>query len=62
MIDTTGSGDVDTSSVAKVESDENGAKFVTGLTGRKLVLPAEWNNPSDTWNVGLIDLTKIFPS
>lgn len=62
VIDTTGSGDVDTSSVAKVETDDNGVKFVTGLTGRKLVLPAEWNNPSDTWNVGLIDLTKIFPS
>ncbi|CAG5094699.1 Oidioi.mRNA.OKI2018_I69.XSR.g13790.t2.cds [Oikopleura dioica] len=62
VIDTTGSGDVDTTSVAKVEIAEDGSKFLTGLTGRKLVLPAEWKNPSEKWNVGVIDLTKIFPS
>lgn len=62
IIDTTGSGDVDTTSVAKVEVNEDGSKYITGLTGRKLQLPEAWLNASEIWNIGIIDLRKIFPS
>ena len=46
ILDTTGSGDVDTSKEVKTESDESNRKFITGLTGRKLYLPENWSNPS----------------
>jgi tripeptidyl-peptidase-2 len=51
-IDASGSGDVDTSTVKKV--DEEGG--VVGLTGRRLKIPESWTNP--TGNLGLIECFK----
>ena len=45
IIDTTGSGDVDTSKVVNTETDSEG-DFITGLTGRKLRIPDSWSNAS----------------
>jgi tripeptidyl-peptidase-2 len=46
ILDTTGSGDVDTSQEVKIEIDSDGKNFITGLTGRKLMIPNDWTNPS----------------
>ena len=45
IIDTTGSGDVDTSKQVTTENDASG-DFITGLTGRRLNIPSSWANPS----------------
>ena len=45
IIDTTGSGDVDTSKQVNTENDASG-DFITGLTGRRLNIPSSWTNPS----------------
>merc|ERR1719317_1414666 len=57
IIDTTGSGDVDMSHVQKV--DENNE--ITGLTGRKLKVPSEWNNPTGEYRLGTKSLYQLFP-
>lgn len=44
IIDTTGSGDVDTSKQVTTETDSDGNHFITGLSGRKLIIPDSWNN------------------
>jgi tripeptidyl-peptidase-2 len=57
IIDCTGSGDVDTSTV--VTADEAGC--IQGASGRKLAVNAEWSNPSGQWRVGCRRLFELFP-
>lgn len=42
VMDCTGSGDVDTSTVVKADSEGH----ITGIYGNKLKVNAEWKNPS----------------
>ncbi|XP_066922123.1 tripeptidyl-peptidase 2-like [Clytia hemisphaerica] len=59
IIDCSGSGDVDTSTVVKVDAEDN---TITGITGRKLTVPSSWNNPSGDFYVGCKRLYSLFPT
>ncbi|CAN4087751.1 unnamed protein product [Withania somnifera] len=48
VIDCTGSGDVDTSTVVK--ADETGR--IPGASGASLIINSSWKNPSGEWHVG----------
>lgn len=56
VVDGTGSGDVDTSTIREAE---DGA--IEGLTGRKLTIPSAWKNSSGDWHVGIKAAFEIFP-
>ena len=60
LIDTTGSGDVDTSTVRTTESGEN--RQILGLSGRTLCIPDHWVNPTGKWHVGIKAAFDLFPS
>lgn len=57
IIDCTGSGDIDTSTV--VAADDAGC--IMGASGRKLALNPDWQNPSGQWHVGCRRLFELFP-
>ena len=57
VIDGTGSGDVDTSTV--VEVSEEGT--IEGLTGRTLTVNPDWTNPTDEYRVGMKPAFELFP-
>ena len=57
VVDGTGSGDVDTSTVVKLGDDGT----FEGLSGRKLTPSASWNNPSGEFRVGLKPASEIYP-
>ncbi|KAI6191117.1 Tripeptidyl-peptidase 2 [Aphelenchoides bicaudatus] len=57
-IDASGSGDVDTSTVKKVETDG----CVVGLTGRRLKIPESWSNPTGSYHVGIKNIYGLYAS
>lgn len=56
VIDGTGSGDVDTTTV--VEPTDG---VIEGLTGRKLTLEPQWSNPSGRYHLGMKAAYDFFP-
>lgn len=58
IVDTTGSGDVDTSAVRKVAEDGT----IEALSGRKLQIPSEWKNASGEYHVGIKRELTAFPN
>ena len=57
IIDGTGSGDVDTSTVRKLE---NG--LLKGLTGQLLTVDPKWKNPTGAFHLGIQRAFDIYPS
>eukprot|EP00053_Salpingoeca_punica_P021126 m.212682 g.212682 ORF g.212682 m.212682 type:complete len:1376 (-) comp21170_c0_seq1:295-4422(-) len=57
IVDATGSGDVDTSTILTMSSD----RTITGLSGRTLKIPESWNCPSGVFHVGLKAVYELFP-
>lgn len=60
LIDTTGSGDVDTSTIRTTFESSN--REIQSLTGRLLRIPDEWNNPSGKWHIGCKIEYELLPS
>jgi tripeptidyl-peptidase-2 len=57
VIDCTGSGDVDVSTVVKAAEDG----CIKAASGRLLTPNSDWVNPSGDWHVGLAHLYSLFP-
>lgn len=56
--DCSGSGDVDMST--SIELDESGC--ITGLTGRRLKIPEEWNAVGNQFRVGVKNAFELYPT
>ncbi|KAK6155687.1 hypothetical protein DH2020_009935 [Rehmannia glutinosa] len=56
VIDCTGSGDIDTSTIVK--ADDNGR--ICGTSGNSLVVNSSWKNPSGEWHVGCKLVYELF--
>ncbi|CAA0834352.1 Tripeptidyl-peptidase 2 [Striga hermonthica] len=56
VIDCTGSGDIDTSTVVKADNDG----CIRGTSGNSLVVNSSWKNPSGEWHVGYKLVYEIF--
>lgn len=54
--DCSGCGDVSTSTVVK---SVNGV--ITGLTGRKLKIPENWHNPTNSYRIGIKHAYSLYP-
>ncbi|EAQ77790.1 S8 family serine peptidase [Blastopirellula marina] len=57
MVDASGSGDIDTSTVRKMDDEH----VIEGLTGRKLTIPKKWKCPSGEFHVGMKRGYDLFP-
>lgn len=61
LIEATGSGDVDTRTVAKPSGGFGTAGVeIVGLSGRTLRLNAAWSNPSGAWRIGAKRAFDVF--
>lgn len=58
VVDVTGSGDVDTSTVIEADAGSE----IKGLSGRTLRLNASWSNPSRKYHLGLKRIYDLFPN
>ncbi len=59
--DCTGAGDVDMRERRHAEVDmDTGKEYIVGLTGKKLLLSADWQNPSKEYRVGLKAVLRLF--
>ena len=58
VLDCTGSGDVNTTTVVTPDKESGHLK---GLSGRTLSLNSEWSNPSGKWRVGILQGYKVSP-
>ncbi|XP_031094573.1 tripeptidyl-peptidase 2 isoform X2 [Ipomoea triloba] len=56
VLDCTGSGDVDTSTVVKADADG----CIQGASGASLIVNSAWNNPSGEWHVGCKLVFELF--
>ncbi|KAK3008490.1 hypothetical protein RJ639_015101 [Escallonia herrerae] len=56
VLDCTGSGDIDTSTVVKADGDGS----IRGASGASLVVNSSWNNPSGEWRVGYKLVYELF--
>ncbi|KAG8181078.1 hypothetical protein JTE90_014790 [Oedothorax gibbosus] len=56
MIDASGAGDVDTSTVVEVAYNQ-----ITGLTGRTLQIPTTWKNPTGKYHIGVKNASDLYP-
>ncbi|KAH1023665.1 hypothetical protein HUJ04_012827 [Dendroctonus ponderosae] len=54
--DCSGCGDVNTSTLVSAEDG-----YITGLTGRKMKIPSNWNNPSETYRIGVKNAFDLYP-
>ncbi|KAL3289997.1 hypothetical protein HHI36_023375 [Cryptolaemus montrouzieri] len=54
--DCSGCGDVSTSTVVETTDD-----YITGLTGRKLKIPKNWNNPTKSYRIGVKQAFDLYP-
>ncbi|KAI8339132.1 hypothetical protein BC941DRAFT_422188 [Chlamydoabsidia padenii] len=65
LVDCTGGGDVDTSTVVQAINKEiNGEQVsvIEGRSGRTLIVDPSWKNPSGDYRIGLKRAYELFPS
>jgi hypothetical protein len=55
IVDTSGSGDIDTSAIGEMDEE----RFVKGLTGRKLKIPATWSAQDNKLHLGVLKLFAV---
>ncbi|XP_046818750.1 tripeptidyl-peptidase 2 isoform X1 [Vespa crabro] len=54
--DCSGAGDVDTSKIVQAPDG-----YINGITGRKLKVPTNWNNPSGEYHIGIKNVFTLYP-